>query len=208
MAKQIIFDQDARTAILKGVNTLADAVKVTLGPRGSNVVIDKSFGAPVVTKDGVTVAKEIEFKDKFKNMGAQMLKEVASHTSDEACDGTTTATVLGRQIFAEGLKLVVAGYDPMDLKRGIDKAVIQAVEQLKKLSVPCKDDKAIAQVGTISANSDEAIGRIIADAMAKVGKEGVITVEEGSGLENELDVVEGMQFDRGYLSPYFITNQN
>ncbi|HLB41248.1 MAG TPA: chaperonin GroEL [Gammaproteobacteria bacterium] len=206
-AKELRFSENARQLMLAGVQDLADAVQITMGPRGRNVVIDKSFGAPLVTKDGVTVAKEIEFKDKFKNMGAQMLKEVASHTSDEAGDGTTTATVLGRQIFAEGLKLVVAGYDPMDLKRGIDKAVIQAVEQLKKLSVPCKDDKAIAQVGTISANSDEAIGRIIADAMAKVGKEGVITVEEGSGLENELDVVEGMQFDRGYLSPYFITNQ-
>ena len=206
-AKELQFSEKARQAMLAGVNDLANAVQITMGPRGRNVVIDKAFGAPLVTKDGVTVAKEIEFKDKFKNMGAQMLKEVASHTSDEAGDGTTTATVLGRQIFSEGLKLVVAGFDPMDLKRGIDKAVVHAVEQLKKLSVPCKDDKAIAQVGTISANSDEAIGRIIADAMAKVGKEGVITVEEGSGLENELDVVEGMQFDRGYLSPYFITNQ-
>ena len=206
-AKELRFSEDARQLMLAGVRELADAVQITMGPRGRNVVIDKSFGAPLVTKDGVTVAKEIEFEDKFKNMGAQMLKEVASHTSDEAGDGTTTATVLGRQIFAEGLKLVVAGYDPMDLKRGIDKAVVHAVEQLKKQSVPCKDDKAIAQVGTISANSDEAIGRIIADAMAKVGKEGVITVEEGSGLENELSVVEGMQFDRGYLSPYFITNQ-
>ena len=206
-AKELRFSEEARQAMLAGVNDLANAVQITMGPRGRNVVIDKSFGAPVVTKDGVTVAKEIEFKEKFKNMGAQMLKEVASHTSDEAGDGTTTATVLGRQIFAERLKLVVAGYDPMDLKRGIDKAVAYAVDQLKKLSVPCKDDKAIAQVGTISANSDEAIGRIISDAMAKVGKEGVITVEEGSGLENELDVVEGMQFDRGYLSPYFITNQ-
>ncbi len=206
-AKELRFSEEARHMMLAGVNELANAVQITMGPRGRNVVIDKSFGAPLVTKDGVTVAKEIEFKDKFKNMGAQMLKEVASHTSDEAGDGTTTATVLGRQIFAEGLKLVVAGYDPMDLKRGIDKAVVLAVAQLKKLSVPCKDDKAIAQVGTISANSDEAIGRIIADAMAKVGKEGVITVEEGSGLENELDVVEGMQFDRGYQSPYFVTNQ-
>jgi chaperonin GroEL len=206
-AKELRFREEARQLMLAGVNYLADAVQITMGPRGRNVVIEKSFGAPLVTKDGVTVAKEIELKDKFKNMGAQMLKEVASHTSDEAGDGTTTATVLGRQIFAEGLKLVVAGYDPMDLKRGIDKAVAQAVEQLKKLSVPCKDDKAIAQVGTISANSDEAIGRIIADAMSKVGKEGVITVEEGSGLENQLDVVEGMQFDRGYLSPYFVTNQ-
>jgi chaperonin GroEL len=206
-AKELRFSEDARTLMLAGVRELADAVQITMGPRGRNVVIDKSFGAPLVTKDGVTVAKEIEFKDKFKNMGAQMLKEVASHTSDEAGDGTTTATVLGRQIFAEGLKLVVAGYDPMDLKRGIDKAVAHAVEHLKTLSVPCKDDKAIAQVGTISANSDEEVGRIIADAMAKVGKEGVITVEEGSGLANELDVVEGMQFDRGYQSPYFVTNQ-
>jgi chaperonin GroEL len=206
-AKEVRFSEDARQQMLAGVNGLADAVQITMGPRGRNVVIDKSFGAPLVTKDGVTVAKEIEFKDKFKNMGAQMLKEVASHTSDEAGDGTTTATVLGRQIFAEGLKLVVAGYDPMDLKRGIDKAVAHAVDNLKKQSVPCKDDKAIAQVGTISANSDSEIGKIIADAMAKVGKEGVITVEEGSGLNNELDVVEGMQFDRGYLSPYFITNQ-
>ncbi len=206
-AKELRFSEEARQLMLAGVKELADAVQITMGPRGRNVVIDKSFGAPLVTKDGVTVAKEIEFKEKFKNMGAQMLKEVASHTSDEAGDGTTTATVLGRQIFAEGLKLVVAGYDPMDLKRGIDKAVVHAVEQLKKLSVPCKDDKAIAQVGTISANSDEEIGRIIADAMSKVGKEGVITVEEGSGLANELDVVEGMQFDRGYQSPYFVTNQ-
>lgn len=206
-AKELRFSEEARQLMLSGVNDLANAVQITMGPRGRNVVIDKSFGAPLVTKDGVTVAKEIEFKDKFKNMGAQMLREVASRTSDEAGDGTTTATVLGRQIFAEGLKLVVAGYDPMDLKRGIDKAVAQAVEELKKLSVPCKDDKSIAQVGTISANADEAIGRIIADAMAKVGKEGVITVEEGSGLENELDVVEGMQFDRGYVSPYFVTDQ-
>jgi chaperonin GroEL len=205
--KELRFGEDARQSMLAGVNDLANAVQITMGPRGRNAVIDKSFGAPLVTKDGVTVAKEIQFKDKFKNMGAQMVKEVASRTSDEAGDGTTTATVLARQLFGEGLKLVVAGYDPMDLKRGIDKAVILAVEQLKKLSVPCKDDKAIAQVGTISANSDEAIGRIIADAMSKVGKEGVITVEEGSGLENQLDVVEGMQFDRGYLSPYFITNQ-
>src|SRR5579883_1384533 len=206
-AKELRFSEDARQLMLAGVRELADAVQITMGPRGRNVVIDKSFGAPLVTKDGVTVAKEIEFKDKFKNMGAQMVKEVASHTSDEAGDGTTTATVLARQVLVEGLKAVVAGFNPMDLKRGIDKAVAAAVEQLKKLSVPCKDDKAIAQVGTISANSDEAIGRIIADAMGKVGKEGVITVEEGSGLDNELDVVEGMQFDRGYLSPYFITNQ-
>lgn len=206
-AKELRFSEDARQLMLAGVRELADAVQITMGPRGRNVVIDKAYGAPLVTKDGVTVAKEIEFKEKFKNMGAQMVKEVASHTSDEAGDGTTTATVLARQIFVEGLKGVVAGHNPMDLKRGIDKAVVSAIEQLKKLSVPCKDDKAIAQVGTISANSDDAIGRIIADAMAKVGKEGVITVEEGSGLDNELDVVEGMQFDRGYLSPYFVTNQ-
>lgn len=206
-AKELRFREEGRQLMLAGVIELADAVQITMGPRGRNVVIDKSFGAPLVTKDGVTVAKEIEFKDKFKNMGAQMVKEVASKTSDVAGDGTTTATVLARQILVEGGKAVVAGYNPMDVKRGIDKAVAQAVEELKKLSVPCKDDKAIAQVGTISANSDEAIGRIIADAMGKVGKEGVITVEEGSGLENELDVVEGMQFDRGYLSPYFITNQ-
>ncbi|OGT69290.1 MAG: chaperonin GroL [Gammaproteobacteria bacterium RIFCSPHIGHO2_12_FULL_45_9] len=206
-AKELRFGEEARQLMLAGVNELANAVQVTMGPCGRNAVLDKSFGAPTVTKDGVSVAKEIEFKDKFKNMGAQMVKEVASQTSDEAGDGTTTATVLARQIFVEGLKAVVAGYNPMDLKRGIDKAVAVAVEELKKLSVPCKDDKAIAQVGTISANSDEPIGRIIADAMTKVGKEGVITVEEGSGFENELDVVEGMQFDRGYLSPYFVTNQ-
>lgn len=206
-AKDLRFAEEARQLMLAGVNELANAVQITMGPRGRNVVIDKAFGAPTVTKDGVSVAKEIEFKDKFKNMGAQMVKEVASQTSDEAGDGTTTATVLARQILVEGLKAVVAGYNPMDLKRGIDKAVITAVAELKKLSVPCTDDKSIAQVGTISANADESIGRIIADAMAKVGKEGVITVEEGSGLENELDVVEGMQFDRGYLSPYFITNQ-
>ena len=207
MAKDLRFGEEARHLMLSGVKELADAVQITMGPRGLNVVIDKKFGAPLVTKDGVTVAKEIEFKEQFKNMGAQMVKEVASHTSDEAGDGTTTATVLARQIFVEGLKAVVAGYNPMDLKRGIDKAVAVAVEQLKKLSVPCKDDKAIAQVGTISANSDEEIGNILAKAMQKVGKEGVITVEEGSGFDNELDVVEGMQFDRGYLSPYFITNQ-
>lgn len=206
-AKELRFREEGRQLMLAGVVELAEAVQITMGPRGRNVVIDKAFGAPLVTKDGVTVAKEIEFKDKFKNMGAQMVKEVASKTSDVAGDGTTTATVLAKHVVIEGGKAVVAGYNPMDLKRGIDKAVAEAVEHLKKLSVPCKDDKAIAQVGTISANSDEAIGRIIADAMAKVGKEGVITVEEGSGLENELDVVEGMQFDRGYLSPYFITNQ-
>src|ERR1700684_3751908 len=206
-AKDVRFSDDARGRMFKGVNILANAVKVTLGPKGRNAVLDKSFGAPTITKDGVSVAKEIELDDKFKNMGAQMVKEVASQTSDEAGDGTTTATVLARQILVEGLKAVVAGFNPMDLKRGIDKAVAAAVEELKKLSVTCKDDKAIAQVGTISANSDSSIGRIIADAMAKVGKEGVITVEEGSGLENELDVVEGMQFDRGYQSPYFVTNQ-
>lgn len=205
-AKEIMFSEEARQKILGGVVKLDNAVKITMGPRGRNAVINKSFGAPSITKDGVSVAKEIELKDPFENMGAQMVKEVASKTSDEAGDGTTTATRLACQILKEGMKAVVAGYNPMDLKRGIDKAVSAAVEQLKKLSVPCKDDKAIAQVGTISANSDEAVGRIIADAMAKVGKEGVITVEEGSGLENELDVVEGMQFDRGYLSPYFVTN--
>lgn len=206
-AKELRFREEGRQLMLAGVIDLDNAVKITMGPRGRNVVINKSFGAPLITKDGVTVAKEIEFQDPFKNMGAQMVKEVASRTSDEAGDGTTTATRLACQLLMEGIKAVVAGYNPMDLKRGIDKAVGIAVDQLKKLSVPCKDDKAIAQVGTISANSDEAIGRIIADAMAKVGKEGVITVEEGSGLDNELDVVEGMQFDRGYLSPYFVTNQ-
>jgi len=206
-AKEIRFGGDARQRMLKGINTLADAVKVTLGPKGRNVVLEKSFGAPTVTKDGVSVAKEIELKDKFENMGAQMVKEVASQTSDLAGDGTTTATVLAQCIVTEGMKAVAAGMNPMDLKRGIDKAVLVIVEDLKRLSKPCSDDKAIAQVGTISANSDEAIGKIIAEAMAKVGKEGVITVEEGSGLDNELDVVEGMQFDRGYLSPYFINNQ-
>ena len=206
-AKDVRFSDDARQRMFKGVNVLANAVKVTLGPKGRNAVLDKSFGAPTVTKDGVSVAKEIELKDKFENMGAQMVKEVASNTSDEAGDGTTTATVLAQAIIREGLKSVAAGANPMDLKRGIDQAVIAATEELKKLSKPCKDPKAIAQVGTISANSDESIGKTIADAMAKVGKEGVITVEEGSGLENELEVVEGMQFDRGYLSPYFINNQ-
>ncbi len=206
-AKEIKFSDDARQRMLRGINVLANAVKVTLGPKGRNVVLEKSFGAPTVTKDGVSVAKEIELKDKFENMGAQMVKEVASQTSDAAGDGTTTATVLAQCIVTEGMKAVAAGMNPMDLKRGIDKAVLAIVEDLKKLSKPCSDDKAIAQVGTISANSDEAIGKIIADAMAKVGKEGVITVEEGSGLDNELDVVEGMQFDRGYLSPYFINNQ-
>src|SRR5467141_3396396 len=206
-AKDVQFHESARHKMLAGVNILADAVKVTLGPKGRNVILERSYGAPTITKDGVSVAKEIELKDKFENMGAQMVKEVASQTSDEAGDGTTTATVLARQILVEGLKAVVAGFNPMDLKRGIEKAVSAAVEELKKLSVPCKDNKAIAQVGTISANSDESIGKTIAEAMEKVGKEGVITVEEGSGLENELEVVEGMQFDRGYLSPYFINNQ-
>lgn len=206
-AKEVVFAGEARQSILRGVNILADAVKVTLGPRGRNVVIEKSFGAPLITKDGVTVAKEIELKAKGENMGAQMVKEVASKTSDIAGDGTTTATVLAQAILTEGLKSVAAGMNPMDLKRGIDKAVAAAVAELKKISKPCSDQKAIAQVGTISANSDEAVGTIIAEAMAKVGKEGVITVEDGSGLENELSVVEGMQFDRGYLSPYFINNQ-
>jgi len=206
-AKELRFASDARHLILAGVNKLAEAVKVTLGPKGRNVVLEKSFGAPTITKDGVSVAKEIELKDKFENMGAQMVKEVASQTSDEAGDGTTTATVLAQAMLMEGLKAVAAGMNPMDLKRGIDKAVQAAVEALKKLSKPCSDSKAIAQVGTISANSDSAIGSIIAKAMEKVGKEGVITVEDGSGLENELDIVEGMQFDRGYLSPYFINNQ-
>src|SRR3984957_12352593 len=206
-AKDVRFSDDARQRMFKGVNILANAVKVTLGPKGRNAVLDKSFGAPTVTKDGVSVAKEIELKDKFENMGAQMVKEVASNTSDEAGDGTTTATVLAQAIIREGLKAVASGRNPMDVKRGIDKAVTAAIEELKKLSKPCKDSKAIAQVGTISANSDESIGKTIADAMEKVGKEGVITVEEGSGLDNELEVVEGMQFDRGYLSPYFINNQ-
>ncbi len=207
-AKGVVFGEDARTRMLRGVNLLADAVKVTLGPKGRNVVLDKAFGAPTVTKDGVSVAKEIELKDKFENMGAQMVKEVASKTSDVAGDGTTTATVLAQSMLREGLKSVAAGMNPMDLKRGIDKAVTAVVEELKKLSKDCSDHKEIAQVGTISANSDESIGNMIAEAMEKVGKEGVITVEEGSGLENELDVVEGMQFDRGYLSPYFINKQD
>ena len=205
-AKEVRFSDDARQRMFKGVNVLANAVKATLGPKGRNAVLEKSFGAPTITKDGVSVAKEIELKDKFENMGAQMVKEVASNTSDEAGDGTTTATVLAQAIIREGLKAVASGRNPMDVKRGIDKAVTAAVEELKKLSKPCKDSKAIAQVGTISANSDESIGKTIADAMEKVGKEGVITVEEGSGLDNELEVVEGMQFDRGYLSPYFINN--
>ena len=207
-AKDVKFGDAARAKMLDGVNILADAVKTTLGPKGRNVVLDKAFGAPTVTKDGVSVAKEIELEDKFENMGAQMLKEVASQASDVAGDGTTTATVLAQSIVNEGLKAVAAGMNPMDLKRGIDKAVTAAVEEVKKLATPCADGKAIAQVGTISANSDLQVGEIIAEAMDKVGKEGVITVEEGSGLENELDVVEGMQFDRGYLSPYFINNQD
>ncbi len=206
-AKEVKFSDDARQRMLQGVNILANAVKVTLGPKGRNVVLEKSFGAPTITKDGVSVAKEIELADKFENMGAQMVKEVSSQTPDVAGDGTTTATVLAQCMVREGLKAVAAGMNPMDLKRGIDKAVVAAVAHLKDLSKPCADTKAIAQVGTISANSDENIGKIIADAMEKVGKEGVITVEEGSGLENELDVVEGMQFDRGYLSPYFVNNQ-
>ena len=207
-AKDVKFGDDARARMFAGVNVLANAVKVTLGPKGRNVILDKSFGAPTVTKDGVSVAKEIELENKFENMGAQMVKEVASQTSDIAGDGTTTATVLAQAILREGLKSVAAGMNPMDLKRGIDKGAAAIVEELKKLSRPCEDSKAIAQVGTISANSDEAVGQIIADAMDKVGKEGVITVEEGSGLENELEVVEGMQFDRGYLSPYFISDAN
>jgi len=207
-AKDVRFGEDARHRMLSGVNVLANAVKVTLGPKGRNVVLDKSFGAPSITKDGVSVAKEIELKDKFENMGAQMVKEVASHTSDIAGDGTTTATVLAQSIIKEGMKAVAAGMNPMDLKRGIDKAVISVIEELKKLSKPCEDDRSITQVGTISANSDDAIGRIIADAMGKVGKDGVITVEEGSGLESQLEVVEGMQFDRGYLSPYFVNKQD
>jgi chaperonin GroEL len=206
-SKDVLFGNDARAKMLRGVNVLADAVKVTLGPKGRNVVIDKSFGGPTITKDGVTVAKEIELEDKFENMGAQMVKEVASKANDEAGDGTTTATVLAQAIVNEGLKSIAAGMNPMDLKRGIDKAVIAAVAELKKLSQACTDNKAIEQVGTISANSDETVGKIIATAMEKVGAEGVITVEEGQALTDELDVVEGMQFDRGYLSPYFINNQ-
>ncbi|AHK79051.1 molecular chaperone GroEL [Ectothiorhodospira haloalkaliphila] len=206
-AKEVRFGDDARNRMVRGVNVLANAVKVTLGPKGRNVVLEKSFGAPTVTKDGVSVAKEIELEDKFENMGAQMVKEVSSQTSDVAGDGTTTATVLAQAIVREGMKAVTAGMNPMDLKRGIDKAVAAAVEELAKLSKPCTDNKAIAQVGTISANADESVGQIIAEAMEKVGKEGVITVEEGSSLENFLDVVEGMQFDRGYLSPYFVNNQ-
>jgi chaperonin GroEL len=207
MAKEIKFGDVARQKLLQGVNVLADAVKITLGPKGRNVILDKSFGAPTVTKDGVSVAKEIELEDKFENMGAQMVKEVASQTSDAAGDGTTTATVLTQSILSGGFKAVAAGMNPMDLKRGVDKAVIAMVKEIEKLSTPCTDTKAIAQVGTISANADEAVGQIIAQAMEKVGKEGVITVEDGSGLEDELDIVEGMQFDRGYLSAYFINNQ-
>jgi chaperonin GroEL len=207
-AKDVKFGDSARVKMLQGVNILADAVKVTLGPKGRNVVLDKSFGAPTVTKDGVSVAKEIELEDKFENMGAQMVKQVSSQTSDEAGDGTTTATVLAQSIVNEGHKSVAAGMNPMDLKRGIDKAISTAVEFVEKLSVPCSDDNTIAQVGTISANGDKDVGGIIAEAMEKVGKEGVITVEEGNGIDNELDVVEGMQFDRGYLSPYFVTNQD
>ena len=206
-AKEVKFGSSARQGMLEGVNILANAVKVTLGPKGRNVVLDKSFGAPTVTKDGVSVAKEIELSDKFENMGAQMVKEVASKASDDAGDGTTTATVLAQAIITEGLKSVAAGMNPMDLKRGIDKAVIAATAEIAALAKPCSESKEVAQVGTISANSDSQIGDIIAEAMDKVGKEGVITVEEGSGLENELDIVEGMQFDRGYLSPYFINNQ-
>ncbi|NRA42136.1 MAG: chaperonin GroEL [Pseudomonadales bacterium] len=206
MAKDVLFGDEARQKMLAGVNILADAVKTTLGPKGRNVVLDKSFGAPTITKDGVSVAKEIELSDKFENMGAQMVKEVASQANDNAGDGTTTATVLAQSIVNEGLKSVAAGMNPMDLKRGIDKAVAAAVTEIKDMAKPCEDNKSIEQVGTISANSDSSVGEIIAEAMEKVGKEGVITVEEGNGLENELDVVEGMQFDRGYLSPYFITN--
>jgi len=207
-AKDVRFGDDARTRMVNGVNVLANAVKVTLGPKGRNVVLDKSFGAPTVTKDGVSVAKEIELEDKFENMGAQMVKEVSSQTSDVAGDGTTTATVLAQAIVREGMKAVAAGMNPMDLKRGVDKAVAGAVEHLQGSSTPCEDTKAIAQVGTISANSDSSVGDIIAEAMEKVGKEGVITVEEGSSFDNELDVVEGMQFDRGYLSPYFVNDQS
>jgi len=205
-AKEVRFHEGARAKMVHGLNILADAVKVTLGPKGRNVVLERSFGAPTVTKDGVSVAKEIELKDKFENMGAQMVKEVASKTSDVAGDGTTTATVLAQAIVREGMKFVASGMNPMDLKRGIDKAVIAVVEELKKVSRPCSSSKEIAQVGSISANADANIGKIIADAMDKVGKEGVITVEDGKSLENELDLVEGMQFDRGYLSPYFINN--
>ena len=207
-AKQVKFSDDARKLMLEGVNILADAVKATLGPKGRNVLLEKSFGAPTITKDGVSVAKEIELKDKYQNMGAQLVREVASKANDQTGDGTTTATVLAQSIVNEGLKYVAAGMNPMDLKRGIDKAVTAIVDRLHTISIPCEDSKSIAQVGTISANSDGPVGKIIAEAMERVGKEGVITVEEGSGLENELDVVEGMQFDRGYLSPYFINKQD
>ncbi|MEE8448638.1 MAG: chaperonin GroEL, partial [Thermodesulfobacteriota bacterium] len=206
MPKELKFDQEARQLILKGVNVLADAVKVTLGPKGRNVVLEKSFGSPTVTKDGVTVAKEIDLENKFENLGVQMVKEVASKTSDVAGDGTTTATLLAQAIVKEGIKLVTAGHDPMELKRGIEKAVETTVAELKRLSKPTRDQKEIAQVGTISANNDTTIGNIIAESMGKVGKEGVITVEEGKGLETTLEVVEGMQFDRGYMSPYFVTD--
>ena len=205
-AKDVKFHDSARARIVKGVNVLADAVKVTLGPKGRNVLIERSFGAPTITKDGVSVAKEIELKDRFENMGAQVVKQVASKTADVAGDGTTTATVLAQAIVHEGMKHVAAGMNPMDLKRGIDKAVAAVLDELRKLSKPISTNKEIAQVGSISANSDESIGKIIADAMEKVGKEGVITVEDGKSLDNELDVVEGMQFDRGYLSPYFIND--
>ena len=208
MAKDVKFGDDARTKMLTGVNTLADAVKVTLGPKGRNVVLDKAFGAPTVTKDGVSVAKEIELEDKFENMGAQLVKEVASKTNDVAGDGTTTATVLAQALVKEGLKSVAAGMNPMDIKRGIDKAVAVGVDSLQKISKDCSDQKEIAQVGTVSANADESVGNIIAEAMEKVGKEGVITVEEGQSFENELDIVEGMEFDRGYLSPYFANKQD
>ena len=206
MAKEIRYDQAVRESLLKGVNALADAVRVTLGPKGRNVILDRSFGSPTVTKDGVTVAKEIELEDKFENMGAQMVKEVASKTSDVAGDGTTTATVLAQAIYREGAKLVAAGHNPMELKRGIEKAVVVIIDELKKISKPIQDQKEIAQVGTISANNDEEIGKIIAEAMEKVGKEGVITVEEAKGMETTLEIVEGMQFDKGYISPYFVTN--
>ena len=205
-AKILLYDEEARKSMLKGVNTLADAVKTTLGPKGRNVIIDKSYGSPTVTKDGVTVAKEIELEDKFENMGAQMVKEVASKTSDVAGDGTTTATLLAQAIYREGVKAVAAGSNPMDIKRGIEKAVDTVVKELSRMSKPTNDQTETAQVGTISANNDETLGNIIAEAMGKVGKEGVITVEEAKGLETELEIVEGMQFDRGYLSPYFVTN--
>ena len=207
MAKDVKFGNEARVKMLAGVNVLANAVKVTLGPKGRNVVLEKTYGAPTITKDGVSVAREIELEDRFENMGAQMVKEVASQANDQAGDGTTTATVLAQAIVVEGLKAVAAGMNPMDLKRGIDKATVAVVEALKQQSKPCTDTKSWAQVGTISANSDESVGKLIAEAMERVGTEGVITVEEGKGLEDALEVVEGMQFDRGFLSPYFINNQ-